>query len=203
MIDANRGLLGHDEPVVARQPVSKGGIRVDTRVTVHELLAGYRAGRLSRRDLLIRSAALGVTATALGHLLVREAATAPLAQDEPVVGGTLREGYDLDFSKLDPVNTSWYDPAFHALYDSLMIDSPDGELQPNLAESWEVSEDGKTVTFVLKEGGLFHSGRPVTAQAVKELYDAIKDPANASPLGTLFTPVESIEAVDERTVVLN
>ena len=83
------------------------------------------------------------------------------AQDEPQVGGTLREGYDLDFSQLDPVATNWYDPAFHALYDSLLIDAPDGTLQPNLAESWEVSDDGKTVTFVLKEGGLFHSGRPL------------------------------------------
>ena len=70
-----------------------------------------------------------------------------------MVGGTLREGYDLDFSKLDPVATNWYDPAFHALYDSLLIDAPDGTLQPNLAESWEVSEDGTSVTFVLKEGG--------------------------------------------------
>jgi peptide/nickel transport system substrate-binding protein len=175
---------------------------VDTRVTVHELLAGYRAGRLSRRDLLIKSAALGITATALGQLLAREAVAAPLAQEEPVVGGTLREGYDLDFSKLDSVNTDWYDPAFHALYDSLMIDAPDGTLQPNLAESWEVSEDGKSVTFVLREGALFHSGRPVTAEAVKEVYEAVMDPANASPLASLFSPVESIEATDERTLVL-
>jgi peptide/nickel transport system substrate-binding protein len=175
---------------------------VDTRVTVHELLAGYRAGRLSRRDLLIRSAALGITASALGQLLARETTAAPLTQEEPVSGGTLREGYDLDFSKLDPVNTDWYDPPFHALYDSLMIDAPDGTLQPNLAESWEVSEDGKSVTFVLREGALFHTGRPVTAAAVKEVYEAVMDPANASPLASLFTPVESIEATDERTLVL-
>src|SRR5829696_1698548 len=79
MIDAVQCLLGHGEPVAARQLVSQGGIRVDTRVAIHELLAGYRAGRLSRRDLLIRSAALGVSATALGELLAREAAAAPLA----------------------------------------------------------------------------------------------------------------------------
>src|SRR5215210_3823926 len=202
MILADRCPHGYDEPVAARQPVTQGGRRVDTRVTAHELLAGYRAGCLSRRDLLIRSAALGVTATALGQLLAREATAAPLTQDEPVAGGTLREGYDLDFSKLDPVSTNWYDPAFHALYDSLMIDAPDGTLQPNLAESWEVSEDGKSVTFVLREGALFHSGRPVTAEAVKEVYEAIQDPKNASPLASLFTPVESIEATDESTLVL-
>src|SRR5829696_9605570 len=81
MIDAHRGQLGRVEPVETRQPVPQGGIRVDTRVTVHQLLAGYRAGRLSRRDLLIKSAALGITATALGQLLAREAAAAPLVQD--------------------------------------------------------------------------------------------------------------------------
>ncbi len=175
---------------------------MDNRETFLTLLEGYRDGALSRRDLLVRAAALGMSATTLGHLLAREAAAAPAAQDEPVVGGTLREGYDLDFSKLDPVNTNWYDPAFHALYDSLLIDAPDGSLQPNLAESWEVSEDGTQVTFTLKEGGMFHSGRPLTAEAVKEVYEAIQDPANASPLATLFSPVESIEAVDDLTLTL-
>src|SRR3954451_19094041 len=167
------------------------------------LLEAYRARKLSRRDLMVRAAALGVTASALGNLLARDAAAAPARQDEPKTGGTLREGYDLDFSKLDPVSTNWYDPAFYALYESLLIDAPDGTLQPNLAEKWEASEDGKTVTFTLKEGGLFHSGRKVDAEAVKELYEAIKDPANGSPLGSLFNPVESIEAADERTIVLH
>jgi peptide/nickel transport system substrate-binding protein len=175
---------------------------VETRDTFLALIEEYRNGQLSRRDLLVRAAALGVSATTLGQLLVRETVAMPAAQDEPVVGGTLREGYDLDFSKLDPVSTDWYDPAFHALFDSLLIDAPDGTLQPNLAESWEVSEDGTSVTFLLKEGGMFHSGRPLTAQAVKEVYEAIQDPANGSPLSTLFIPVESIEAVDDRTLTL-
>lgn len=175
---------------------------METRETFLALLDGYRSGALTRRDLLVRAAALGIGASALGQLLAREAPVAAAAQEEPVVGGTLREGYDLDFSRLDPVATNWYDPAFHALYDSLLIDAPDGTLQPNLAESWEVSEDGASVTFVLKEGALFHSGRPVTAEAVKEVYEAIMDPANGSPLSVLFSPVEAIEAVDDRTVTL-
>jgi peptide/nickel transport system substrate-binding protein len=175
---------------------------VNSRDAFLGLLDGYRAGQLTRRELLVRASALGISATVLGSLLLREASAAPAMLQEPQSGGTLREGYDLDFSKLDPVSTNWYDPAFHALYDSLLIDAPDGALQPNLAESWEVSEDGTEVTFTLKEGGMFHSGRPLTAEAVKEVYDAIQDPANGSPLSTLFTPVESVEAPDERTVVL-
>ena len=174
-----------------------------SRDTLPGLLEEYRAHGLNRRELLVRAAALGVSASVLGELVAREVAVAaPALQDEPVVGGTLREGYDLDFSKLDPIATDWYDPAFHALSESLLIDAPDGTLQPNLAESWEVSEDGRTVTFTLREGIMFHSGRPVDAQAVKELYDGIMVPENGSPLYTLFSPVEEIEAADERTLVL-
>src|SRR5262249_33899308 len=124
---------------------------MSSRDRLNALLDEYRARHLSRRELMVHAAALGVGASALGSLLAREAAAAPALQDQPQTGGTLREGYDLDFSKLDPVSTNWYDPAFHALYDSLLIDAPDGKLQPNLAESWEVSDDGKTVTFTLKE----------------------------------------------------
>ena len=170
---------------------------------VAELLAGYRSRRLSRRGLLAAGAALGVSAGALSALLADEAAaTAAVRQEEPRSGGTLREGYDLDFSRLDPVATNWYDPAFFALFESLLIDSPEGELQPQLATEWEAAADGRTVSFTIREGATFHSGRRVDAQAVKEVYDAIKDPANASPLSVLFAPVEAIEAADERTVTL-
>jgi peptide/nickel transport system substrate-binding protein len=175
---------------------------VTSRAILENLFNDYRARRISRRDLMVRAAAAGLTASALGELLARESAAIPARQATPTPGGTLREGYDLDFSRLDPIATNWYDPAFHALYDSLLIDAPDGTLQPNLAESWEVSEDGTKVTFVLKEGGRFHSGRPLTAQAVKEDYEAIQNPDNGSPLATLFTPVKTIDASDERTVVL-
>jgi peptide/nickel transport system substrate-binding protein len=175
---------------------------VDSHDSISGVINAYREQRLSRRQVLAMAAAAGISATALNQALTQSAAARPAAQDEPVVGGTLREGYDLDFSRLDPVATSWYDPAFHALYDSLLIDAPDGSLQPNLAESWEVSEDGTSVTFTLREGAKFHSGRDLTAAAVKEVYEAIQDPANGSPLSTLFSPVESIEAPDDRTVVL-
>jgi peptide/nickel transport system substrate-binding protein len=175
----------------------------DRSGSLEDLLAAHRERRLSRRGLMAGAAALGVSASALGPMLAREAAAAPLRQEEPTAGGTLREGYDLDFSRLDPVATTWYDPAFYALFESLLIDNPEGGLDPSLAEGWEVSEDGRTATFTLREGAMFHSGRPVDAQAVKEVYDAIKDPASGSPLATLFAPVETIEAPDERTVVLN
>lgn len=167
-----------------------------------DLIERYRQKQLSRRGVLTAGAALGLSASALSGVLAAEAASAAARQDEPRSGGTLREGYDLDFSRLDPVATNWYDPAFFALFESLLIDSPDGELQPQLATDWTVADDGTSVTFTIREDAKFHSGRPVDAEAVKEVFEAIKDPESGSPLAVLFAPVESIEATDERTLVL-
>jgi peptide/nickel transport system substrate-binding protein len=179
---------------------------MDDRMAMDSLLADYRAKRLSRRTLLRGAVALGLAAPAVNALLAREASAAaaasPALQAEPKSGGTLREGYDLDFSRLDPISTNWYDPAFYALFESLIIESPKGELQPQLATAWEVSPDGKTVTFTIRDGAKFQTGRKVDAEAVKEVYEAIQDPKNASPLGVLFSPVTSIEAKDAKTLVL-
>ncbi len=181
---------------------------VDRNDVLNRLLNDYQARRLSRRDLMQQAAAIGVSASSVATLLaaaprVGAAPASRAAVQEAKTGGILREGYDLDFSRMDPVATNWYDPAFFALYESLLIDSPEGQLEPQLAQGWNVSDDGKQVTFTIRDGAKFHSGRPVNAQAVKEVYDTIKDPVSGSPLASLFAPVETIEAPDEKTLVLN
>ncbi|MGI9658209.1 MAG: ABC transporter substrate-binding protein, partial [Gaiellaceae bacterium] len=126
------------------------------------------------------------------------------AGEEPVVGGELIEGYDLDFSRMDPINGSWYDPAWFALYESLLTNNPAGELEPGLAESWEFAEDGLSLTFKIRPDAVFHSGRPLTAGAIKEEFDVIQDPASGSPLNSLVvTQVASYEAPDDTTFVIN
>ena len=175
---------------------------MDRNEAIDALVSAHRERRISRRDLMVRAAALGIGASALGTALARTAVTVSAQDANPTPGGVLREGYDLDFSKMDPVATSWYDPAFMALYECLAIDAPDGELQPMLASNWTIADDALSVTFTIDTGAKFHSGRAVDAAAVKEVYDAIKDPANGSPLSVLFTPVEAIEAPDASTLVL-
>ncbi len=178
------------------------------------LVREYQEKRLTRREVLARATALGLSASAVAALLAgaRDAraagsgvrsGSAAVRQQEPKTGGVLREGYDLDFSRMDPINTNWYDPAFFALYDAVITSDPEGNLVPQLAETWEFSPDGTKVTFKIRSGLKFHSGRPLTAQAIKEVYDLIKDPNSGSPLRTLFDPVTSIDAPDETTVVLN
>jgi peptide/nickel transport system substrate-binding protein len=179
--------------------------------SLNQLVHDYRCRKLSRREFMHRATALGLSMPAIATVLLSrptsadaapETALVPSVTQEAKSGGVLREGYDLDFSRLDPIATNWYDPAFFALYDAAITNNPDGELVPQLAESWTVSDDAKTVTLKLRTGAMFHSGRPVNAQAVKEVYDLIQDPVSGSPLAVLFAPVASVEAPDDQTVVL-
>jgi len=73
---------------------------------------------------------------------------------------------------------------------------------PLLAESWEISEDGKTYTFHLRKGVTFHNGQPFTAADVKYTFEVTLDEKNASPNRAFLTPIESIETPDAHTVIL-
>lgn len=72
--------------------------------------------------------------------------------------------------------------------------------QPYLAERVETSEDGLTVTIILREGVNFHDGRQVTSDDVKFSIEAIKA---AHPFRSMLAPVEDIETPDQRTAVLH
>ncbi|MBE0455317.1 MAG: ABC transporter substrate-binding protein [Roseovarius sp.] len=84
----------------------------------------------------------------------------------------------------------------------------DAGYQPQLAESWEISEDGKTITFTMAEGHVFASGNPVTAKDAEfSLRRAVQ--LNKTPSFILtqfgFTPEnvgQTIVAPDDRTLVL-
>jgi peptide/nickel transport system substrate-binding protein len=57
---------------------------------------------------------------------------------------------------------------------------------PELATSWKISPDGRTITFQLRQGVRFSDGTPFTAQDVKHTFDALMDPAVHSPTGDAF-----------------
>ena len=74
---------------------------------------------------------------------------------------------------------------------------------PDLAESWEVSDDGLAVTFNLRQGVLFHHGKECTSEDVKASYDRIIFPPEGmtSPRQSVFATVTGIEAPEPYTVV--
>ena len=97
----------------------------------------------------------------------------------PVVGGILREGYDRDVSRLDPVNTTWWDASlFPAVHETVVTQDVEGNFIPMLAESWEASADGTEITFKIRDGLTFQSGAPCDAAAVATALNVVRKGAD-------------------------
>lgn len=74
---------------------------------------------------------------------------------------------------------------------------------PDLAESWDISEDGTVYTFHLVQNATWHFDYgPLTAADVVYSYERVLDPALQSPYAVNFSAIESIEALDDYTVVI-
>ncbi|MFQ5971295.1 MAG: ABC transporter substrate-binding protein [Alphaproteobacteria bacterium] len=93
------------------------------------------------------------------------------------------------------------------VYDGL-VRYKDGtlEVEPSLAESWDISDDGLAYTFTLREGVTFHDGTPFDAEAVKFNFDRMLDEnhpyhdTGPFPLSFFFGAIDDVAVVDERTV---
>lgn len=72
---------------------------------------------------------------------------------------------------------------------------------PRLAQTWEVSEDGRQYTFRLVPNAKFHDGKALTAEDVIYSFNRLRDPAVGSPKISLFDNLEGISAPDDLTVV--
>ena len=72
--------------------------------------------------------------------------------------------------------------------------------QPYLAESWNISEDGLTVTLNLVKNATFHDGHPITSSDVAFSVKVIQE---NHPFKSMFAPVASVDTPDEHTAVLN
>lgn len=132
--------------------------------------------------------------------------------EAPAAGGegsdTITYGQAADPRSLDPafaddgestkINTN--------IYEGLVrYSDKTTEIEPSLAESWEVSDDGLTYTFHLREGVKFHDGTDFNAEAVKYNFDR-QLPGNATEdmpyAGFVFAAVTEVIAEDDYTVVI-
>lgn len=123
-----------------------------------------------------------------------------IAQDESTL--TIASGTDIENTNIHLVTSS---PSFSVLehiYEPLFSMSPEGELEPLLAESIEATEDN-TYLITLREGITFTDGTPFNAEAVKANLDWVLDVENAATFRFLLVvggePAE-VEVVDEFSV---
>ena len=151
---------------------------------------------ISRRALL--------RSTALATLALGAAAFAPslYAQETPARGGILRVSVNARVDSINPMKpkSSAGHMIVEALYSGLTRIGTDLTAQPDLAESWEASDDATSFTFKLRDAS-FHSGAPVTATDVVATIKAILNPDNASPGRTQIGPITEVAASDDKTVV--
>ena len=116
---------------------------------------------------------------------------------------TLRVIPHADLKNLDPIWTTAYISRNHGymIYDTLFAMDEDFKPQPQMVDTWSTSEDGKTWTFVLRDGLKFHDGAPVTAT---DVVASLERWGKRDGMGQqLFANMESLEAKDDKTVVMN
>lgn len=180
-------------------------VNANTIPEVPDLVGAFRAGRLSRRQVLGRLAGLGLSLPAAMALISasghrQAAATQGTPQRS---GGRLVVGMSQSPSSLDPafgINapefsiSSW-------LYDNLVWLGPDLILKPMVATEWSANEDASVWTFTLRDDVFFTNGRQLVADDVVFSISRILNPDTGSPGKSGLGPIETVAAPDPQTVV--
>jgi peptide/nickel transport system substrate-binding protein len=103
---------------------------------------------------------------------------------------------------------TWFDPAetqglitpflvLYAIHDAMAKAMPGNTTAPSLAESWQVSPDGRVYDFTLRKGVKFHNGDPLTSEDVKFSFDRYKG-AQFKALKERVAAVETPDALHVR-----
>ena len=138
-----------------------------------------------------------------------------MERDKPV-GGTMRRLFS-DPPTLDPHKTSDTTSAFiiGEVFSGLVTLNTDLQIVPDIAERWEISDDGLVYTFHLLPDATFADGKPITAQDFVYSLNRAADPELASPVARTYlsdiigvtevldgeaTEISGIKAIDERTL---
>lgn len=104
-----------------------------------------------------------------------------------------------DIGTMDPHNYASEMFAQDFVYENLLEYGEGGKIEPCLAESWEISPDGKVYTFHLRQGVKFSDGSDLNAEVVKKNYDAVLKVRENHNWLELINQIDKVEAVDTYT----
>src|SRR5277367_2177052 len=187
------------------------GISMDER-KLRGLIDRVKLGRLSRRHFVRRMLAVGLTAPMATQLLAigGVAMAQPMAGYKPTKrggGGPLKVLWWQGPTLLNPhfaTGTKDQDGS-RLFYEPLASWDPDGNLVAVLAaeipsvENGGLAEDGKSVTWKLKQGVQWHDGMPFTADDVVFNWEYSRNPATAAVTSGTYKDIQ-VEKVDQHTV---
>ncbi len=111
---------------------------------------------------------------------------------------TLRIDNGAEPGTLDPQRSSgtWETRIIREMFETLVSYDPEGELVPGLAERWEMSEAGDTLTFYLRDEAQWSDGEPVTAHDAVFSLRRLLRPEIAAHNAQLYYPIEGAHAVN-------
>ncbi len=160
-------------------------------------------GRRRRRDRIGLLALAAITACGLiwGVAAAAGASMSPSPAADKIV---FRVGTLQDIDSLNPfagVTVAAYE-MFHLNYDMLTGYAPNGDVRPEIADSWEASADGLTWTFKIHPGMKWQDGEPLTAADVAFTYNYIIDNELTAYTSSTVN-IKNAEALDDSTVVFH
>lgn len=199
--------------------------------SVNGLIQARIDGAISRRQLIRRAAALAVAAPVVGAMLhatsdmaygapsrgrtrailraAQGATTVPVEgptapEGEPQAGGTVTIGTNEEPDTLNPYLTQLVTGSdiTTGIMDPLMRYDSTQQMIPALAESFEISDDGLTYTFTLREGVTFHNGDAFGPQDVIDTWKMIMNEEFAAFSVQGWDKITDITSPDDRTVVM-
>jgi peptide/nickel transport system substrate-binding protein len=128
-----------------------------------------------------------------------------VAVGNPVAGGQMVIGQDLDPVHMDPqIDISFpIAQAIEHAYDALTVYDENMQIQPSLAQSWEISPDGLTYVFHLRKDVKWHNGRQFVASDVVYWYERVLDQKINTQQRPKYLVIQSADILDDYTVKFN
>lgn len=116
--------------------------------------------------------------------------------------GTLTLGAIIAPTTFDVSGAEWGNraPFYQAVFDTLLLATSDGKIEPFLATKWSYNDDNTVLTLTIRDDVKFSDGSKLTADVVKQNLERFK--AGTSPDAGYFSGVNSVEAPDDTTVVI-
>ena len=157
------------------------------------------SGRRLATQLMIALGGILIVAFLLGSFAQSAEIT-----EAPDFGGAYVEGLAGFPQSINPVLAS--DDASNTLvsllFDGLTRTDPQGQVIPNLAETWDIAPDAREYTFHLRDGVRWHDGTAFSADDVIFTYGVLRDPSYSGPYGVQWRDV-NVEKLDRLTVRLS